>query len=170
VPDIVTLGKPMGNGHPIGAVITTPEIASSFMTGMEYFNTYGGNPVSCAVGLAVLDVIRGEELQKNAHMVGEHLLKGLKSLKERFPLIGDVRGLGLYIGVELVKDPKKRTPATTEAGRVKERLREYRILLSTDGPQENVLKIKPPLVFTASDADHLVRTLGRILEEEEFQA
>jgi len=169
VPDIVTLGKPMGNGHPIGAVITTPEIAGSFLTGMEYFNTYGGNPVSCAVGLAVLDVIREEGLQENARAVGEHLVEGLRGLKERFPLIGDVRGLGLYIGVELVKDPKKRTPAAVEANRVKERLREHRILLSTDGPQENVLKIKPPLVFTLSDADHLFRTLGRILEEEEFR-
>jgi 4-aminobutyrate aminotransferase-like enzyme len=159
----------MGNGHPIGAVITTPDIAASFNTGMEYFNTYGGNPVSCAVGLAVLEVIREEGLQKNAGTVGEHLLHGLKSLKARFPLIGDVRGMGLYIGVELVRDAKKRLPATTEAGRVKERLREHRVLLSTDGPEDNVLKIKPPLVFTAADADHLVRTLGRVLEEEEFQ-
>ena len=169
VPDIVTLGKPMGNGHPIGAVVTTPEIAGSFKTGMEFFSTYGGNPVSCAVGLAVLDVIDEEGLQENAREVGEHLLAGLNGLKARYPLIGDVRGLGLYIGVELVKDPKSREPATTLAHRVKERLREYRLLLSTDGPQENVLKIKPPIMFTLADADRLVETLGRVLEEEEFQ-
>jgi 4-aminobutyrate aminotransferase-like enzyme len=169
VPDIVTLGKPMGNGHPIGAVITTSDIAESFMTGMEYFNTYGGNPVSCAVGLAVLDVIREEGLQENARKVGERLLEGLHKLKERFSLIGDVRGLGLYIGVELVVDREARTPATVEAARVKERLREHRILLSTDGPRANVLKIKPPLVFNPSDADRLVRTLGQVLEEDEFR-
>lgn len=169
VPDVVTLGKPMGNGHPMGAVITTPEVASSFDTGMEYFNTYGGNPVSCAVGLAVLDVIEEEGLQANALRVGEHLLEGLRELKGKHALIGDVRGLGLYIGVELVKDLESRVPATIEAGRLKERLREKRILLSTDGPHENVLKIKPPLVFTAADADHLVRTMDRILEEDEFR-
>jgi ethanolamine-phosphate phospho-lyase len=168
VPDIVTLGKPMGNGHPIGAVVTTPEIAGSFKTGMEYFNTYGGNPVSCAVGLAVLDVIKEEGLQENARVVGEHLLTGLRKLKEEHPLVGDVRGLGLYIGVELVKEPKARIPATAQASRLKERLREFHFLLSTDGPQENVLKIKPPLVFSIADADRLLETMGRVLQEEEF--
>jgi 4-aminobutyrate aminotransferase-like enzyme len=170
VPDIVTLGKPMGNGHPIGAVITTPEIARSFVTGMEYFNTYGGNPVSCAVGLAVLDVIEGESLQRNAQEVGGQLLEGLRALKERFPLVGDVRGLGLYIGVELVTDREARLPATREARRLKERLRDHHLLLSTDGPQDNVLKIKPPLVFTPSDAERLIRTFAEVLEEDEFQA
>ena len=169
VPDIVTLGKPMGNGHPLGAVITTSEIAGSFMTGMEYFSTYGGNPVSCAAGLAVLDVIEGEGLQENARAVGEHLLARLGTLKEAHPLVGDVRGLGLYIGVELVTDPGTRIPATIQANRVKERLREQHLLLSTDGPQENVLKIKPPLVVTTADADRLVEALGRILLEEEFR-
>jgi len=169
VPDIVTLGKPMGNGHPIGAVITTPEIAESFNTGMEYFNTYGGNPVSCAIGLAVLDVIREEGLQENARVVGEHLLEGLKGLKEKHPLIGDVRGLGLFIGVEMVTDPETREPATAKANRVKERLRDHRLLLSTDGPDGNVLKIKPPIVFTIENADLLVQTLDRVLEEEEFR-
>jgi len=168
VPDIVTLGKPMGNGHPLGAVITTPAVARSFATGMEYFNTFGGNPVSCAIGLAVLDVIEEEGLQKNAREVGAYLLSGLKRLKKRNQLIGDVRGMGLFIGVELVRDSSTRSPARTEAERLKERLRDHRILVSTDGPEENVIKIKPPLVFTAADADQLVRTMGRILEEEEF--
>jgi 4-aminobutyrate aminotransferase-like enzyme/Ser/Thr protein kinase RdoA (MazF antagonist)/murein DD-endopeptidase MepM/ murein hydrolase activator NlpD len=169
VPDIVTLGKPMGNGHPMGAVITTREIADSFVTGMEYFNTYGGNPVSCAIGLAVLDVMEEERLQENARIVGGHLLEKLRRLGDRFPLIGDVRGLGLYIGVELVKDPSTRSPATVEADRLKERLRDHRLLLSTDGPQDNVLKIKPPLVFTRADANRLVETMARILEEDEFR-
>jgi 4-aminobutyrate aminotransferase-like enzyme len=169
VPDIVTLGKPMGNGHPMGAVVTTREIADSFMTGMEYFNTYGGNPVSCAIGLAVLDVIEEERLQENARIVGGHLLEGLRRLGDRFPLIGDVRGLGLYVGVELVEDRSTRSPATVEADRLKERLREHRLLLSTDGPQHNVLKIKPPLVFTRADADRLIGTMGHILEEDEFR-
>ena len=168
-PDIVTLGKPMGNGHPLGAVITTPEIAESFNTGMEYFNTFGGNPVSCAIGLAVLDVIREEGLQENARVVGEYLLEGLKGLQEKYPLLGNVRGLGLFIGVEMVKDPESREPATEKANRVKERLRDHHLLLSTDGPDDNVLKIKPPIVFTTANADHLVEALDRILQEEEFQ-
>lgn len=166
VPDIVTLGKPMGNGHPIGAVVTTPEIAASFDTGMEYFNTFGGNPVSCAVGLAVLDVLAEEGLQENARIVGQHLLQGLRSLQAEHSLIGDVRGMGLYVGVELVSDPGTREPATLEASRVKERLRDRRILLSTDGPDDNVLKIKPPLVFTVTDADRLIGALDEVLEED----
>jgi 4-aminobutyrate aminotransferase-like enzyme len=168
IPDIVTLGKPMGNGHPLGAVITTPEIAESFNTGMEYFNTYGGNPVSCAIGLAVLDVIREEGLQENARAVGEHLLKGLKELQQTYPIIGDARGLGLYVGAEIVKDPETRTPDPVRAGRIKERLRDHNLLLSTDGPQDNVIKIKPPIVFTTENADRLVGTLEKILKEEEF--
>jgi 4-aminobutyrate aminotransferase-like enzyme len=166
VPDIVTLGKPMGNGHPIGAVVTTPEVAASFDTGMEYFNTFGGNPVSCAVGLAVLDVLAEEGLQENARTVGQHLIQGLRSLQTEHSLVGDVRGMGLYVGVELVSDPETREPATLEASRVKERLRDRRILLSTDGPDDNVLKIKPPLVFTTADADRLMGALDEILEED----
>ncbi len=166
VPDILTLGKPMGNGHPLGAVVTTPEIAASFDTGMEYFNTFGGNPVSCAVGLAVLDVLAEEGLQENARRVGGHLLKGLRKVQERHGLVGDVRGMGLYIGVELVNDPETREPAMVEASRVKERLRDRKILLSTDGPDDNVLKIKPPLVFNADDADRLIRALDEVLEED----
>ena len=155
VPDIVTLGKPMANGHPMAAVVTTPEIAASFTTGMEYFNTFGGNPVSCAIGMAVLDVLEEEGLQENARRVGEYLLAGLRDLKDRHPVIGDVRGLGLYLGVELVENRATREPAPGRASRAKERLRDHRILLSTDGPQDNVLKIKPPMVFSTKDADRL---------------
>ncbi|WP_420627602.1 aminotransferase class III-fold pyridoxal phosphate-dependent enzyme [Candidatus Leptofilum sp.] len=165
VPDIVTMGKPIGNGHPLAAVVTTPEIAESFANGMEYFNTFGGNPVSCAIGTAVLDVLTREKLQENALVVGNHLLAGLRNLQTQFPLIGDVRGLGLYIGTELVRDPQTLEPAAEEASYIANRMRDKGILISTDGPLHNVLKIKPPLVFTAENADFLVETLGEILEE-----
>ncbi|MEZ4590431.1 MAG: aminotransferase class III-fold pyridoxal phosphate-dependent enzyme [Chloroflexota bacterium] len=165
VPDIVTLGKPIGNGHPLAAVVTTPEIAASFANGMEYFNTFGGNPVSCAIGTAVLDVLEQENLQENAHIVGNRLLDGLRDLQTQFPLIGDVRGLGLYIGAELVHDRQTLEPAAAEASTIANRMRDKGILISTDGPLHNVLKIKPPLVFTEENADFLVKTLGEILEE-----
>jgi 4-aminobutyrate aminotransferase-like enzyme len=165
VPDIVTIGKPLGNGHPVGAVVTTREIADAFANGMEYFNTFGGNPVSCAVGLAVLDVIRDEALQEHARRTGEHLLHGLRAVQHRHEAIGDVRGLGLYLGVELVHDREARTPAGNLASDVVNRMRDRGILLSTDGPDHNVLKIKPPLPFTAADADRLVETLDVVLSE-----
>ena len=169
VPDIVTMGKPIGNGHPLGAVVTTPEIARAFANGMEYFNTYGGNPVSCAIGLAVLDVIRDERLQPRALEVGARLLGGLRELMGRHPLIGDVRGLGLFIGVELVRDRETREPAGNEAGLVANRMRDLGILVSTDGPFHNVLKIKPPLCFAAADADRLVAALDGVLGEDYLQ-
>jgi len=165
VPDIVTLGKPIGGGHPMAAVITTREIADSFVTGMEYFNTYGGNPVSCAVGLAVLDVIEEEGLQQNAHDVGSRLKKSLAALSVRHPLVGDVRGLGLFLGVELVKDRESLEPAAEAAQQAVERMKERGILVSTDGPLHNVIKIKPPLVFTMENADRLADTLDAVLHE-----
>lgn len=165
IPDIVTMGKPMGNGHPLAAVITTPEIAASFDTGMEYFNTFGGNPVSCAIGLAVLDVIEEEKLQQKALVVGELLLAGLRRLQEKYQIIGDVRGLGLFIGVELVRDRQTLEPAGREAAVVVEAMKDHGILISTDGPYHNVLKIKPPLVFTEANALQFVRTLDQVLKE-----
>jgi len=165
VPDIVTLGKPIGNGHPLGAVVTSPEIAASFANGMEYFNTFGGNPVSCATGLAVLDVIRDEELQQNALEVGEYLKEQLCLLQNRNVLIGDVRGQGLFVGIELVRDRDTLEPAAREATQVIERMKDRGILLSTDGPLHNVIKIKPPLVFSAKDADVLVSGLDSVLRE-----
>ena len=165
VPDIVTLGKPIGNGFPLAAVVTTPEIAESFNNGMEYFNTYGGNPVSCAAGLAVLDVIRDENLQENARIVGDYLKKRLQNLKSRHSLIGDVRGLGLFIGVELVRDHDTLEPAAEEATYIVERMKNNGVLLSTDGPLHNVIKIKPPIVFTKENADFLADTLDMILSE-----
>ncbi len=167
VPDIVTLGKPAGNGHPLGAVVTTRELANSFETGMEYFNTYGGNPVSCAAGLAVLDVIESEDLAAHAERVGNRLLDGLNRLANRYPLIGEARGRGLFLGFELVRDPETRAPATAEARRLVNRLRQARILNSTDGPDANVIKIKPPLPFSAADADHYLEVLDRTLSTPE---
>jgi 4-aminobutyrate aminotransferase-like enzyme/Ser/Thr protein kinase RdoA (MazF antagonist) len=164
VPDIVTLGKPIGNGHPLGAVITTPEIAASFDNGMEYFNTFGGNPVSCAAGVAVLDVIRDEELQQNALEVGEYLKEGLRVLQTSHSVIGDVRGQGLFLGIELVRDRDTLEPADTEATQVVERMKERGVLLSTDGPFHNVIKIKPPLVFSRADADCLMSSLDSVLK------
>jgi 4-aminobutyrate aminotransferase-like enzyme/Ser/Thr protein kinase RdoA (MazF antagonist) len=166
VPDIVTLGKPIGNGHPLAAVVTTPEIAASFNNGMEYFNTFGGNPVSCAIGLAVLDVIEEEQLQANALRVGTHLMDRLRGLMEKHTLIGDVRGLGLFVGIELVLDRETLAPAPAQASYIANRMRERGILLSTDGPLHNVLKIKPPMVFTEENADFLVGTLDEILGED----
>ena len=166
VPDVVVLGKPIGNGFPLGAVVTTREIAAAFDNGMEFFSTFGGNPVACAAGLAVLEVLEEERLQERARRVGDHLLGALRDLQPRRPLIGDVRGSGLFLGVELVRDRATLEPATEEAGYVVERLRELGVLCGTDGPFANVLKIRPPLIFSAGDADLFVRRLDEVLGED----
>ncbi len=155
VPDIVTIGKPLGNGHPMAAVVTSPEIAHSFANGMEYFNTFGGNPVSCAIGLAVLDVIEEEKLQAYALETGEQFKQALKEIAGKQNLIGDVRGQGLFLGVELVRDHETLEPADTEAGAIVNQLRDRGILLSTDGPHHNVLKIKPPIVFPKGEVQRV---------------
>ncbi|MBD8881051.1 aminotransferase class III-fold pyridoxal phosphate-dependent enzyme [Rhodanobacter sp. 7MK24] len=165
VPDILTVGKPIGNGHPIGAVVTTPEIAASFVTGMEYFNTFGGNPVSCAIALAVLDVIQEERLQDNAQAVGNLLMDGLRDLQRRHACIGDVRGCGLFIGAELVSDTAARTPDRAKARQVVEAMKARHVLLSTEGPADNVLKIKPPVVFGQRDAAEFLEKLDAVLHE-----
>jgi 4-aminobutyrate aminotransferase-like enzyme len=163
VPDIVVLGKPIGNGHPLGAVITTPEIARSFDNGMEFFSTFGGNTVSCAIGLAVLDVVQDENLQAHALEVGTYLLDGLCKLQQRCALIREVRGSGFFIGVELIKHHQ---PATREADNIVNYLRDNGILLGTDGPNHNVLKIRPPMPFSIADADLLLGVLSRAIEQE----
>ena len=163
IPDMVILGKPMGNGHPIGAVVTTTEIAASFDNGLEFFSSFGGNPVSCAVGHAVLDVINQESLQRHAKVVGDHLIGLLETLQNRYPEIADIRGSGLFLGVEIL-DSKGR-PDKQLASKIKNRLREKFILLSTDGPHDNVLKIKPPLSFQVEDAKILVQMIDSILLE-----
>lgn len=163
VPDIVTLGKPIGNGHPMGAVVTSPEIAASFVSGMEYFNTFAGNPVSCAIALAVLDVIENEQLQANAHRVGNFLLDGLRALQSRHECIGDVRGHGLFLGAEIVRDRAERTPDQPRAKTIVEAMKAHHVLLSTEGPEDNVLKIKPPIVFSQANAEEFLDKLDQVL-------
>ena len=163
VPDIVTLGKPIGNGHPMAAVITTPEIAKAFANGMEFFSSFGGNPVSAAVGMAVLDVIEAEGLQARALATGTALKAGLTDLQQNYPLIGDVRGQGLFLGVELVRDRTTLEPATNEAHAIANHMRGNGVLISTDGPFDNVLKIKPPLAFGPTEATLLTDALGAAL-------
>jgi 4-aminobutyrate aminotransferase-like enzyme len=165
-PDIVVMGKPLGNGHPIAAVVTTRTIAHAFDNGMEFFSTFGGNNVSCAVGLAVLDVLRDEELQAHALKVGNRMLDGLRPLMDRYSIVGDVRGSGLFLGVELVRNRDTLEPAGMEASYVANRMREMGILLGTDGPHHNVVKIRPPMPFDESDADRLVETFEKIVAEE----
>ena len=169
VPDVVVLGKPIGNAFPLAAVVTTREIADSFANGMEFFSTFGGNPVACAAGLAVLDVLRDERLQENALAVGSHLKTKLRELQERHELIGDVRGSGLFLGVDLVSDRETREAATKQAGYVVNRLRELGVLAGTDGPHHNVLKLRPPLIFSRADADLFVRMLNEVLSEDAAQ-
>ncbi|HEY4816441.1 MAG TPA: aminotransferase class III-fold pyridoxal phosphate-dependent enzyme, partial [Candidatus Acidoferrum sp.] len=169
VPDIVVLGKPIGNAFPLAAVVTTKEIAESFANGMEFFSTFGGNPVACAAGLAVLDVVRDEGLQDRALRVGKHWMMELKKLQACHRLIGDVRGSGLFLGIDLVRDRETREPATEQADYVVNRLRECGILAGTDGPYHNVIKLRPPLIFSESDADLFVITLELILQEDGAQ-
>ena len=166
VPDIVTLGKPIGNGHPLGAVVTSRELAERFANGMEFFSTFGGNPVSARIGLAVLGVMRDERLQAHALEVGAALRGGLSELAERHVAVGDVRGRGLFLGMEIVADREERTPDRDAARYVVGRMKEHGILLSTDGPDDNVIKIKPPLPFSSSDATRLVETLDGVLSED----
>lgn len=162
VPDIVVLGKPMGNGHPIAAVVTTDAIVEAFDNGMEFFSSFGGNPVSCAIGQAVLEVIEEEELQANALEVGNYYMNALRDLQKDFPCIGDVRGSGLFLGIEFIRD-EKLTPATELAGLVKNELRNRHILISTDGPYDSVIKSKPPLCFNKSNVDEVVENIRNIL-------
>lgn len=163
VPDIVTLGKPIGNGHPMAAVVTTPEIAKAFANGMEFFSSFGGNPVSAAVGMAVLDVIENEHLQSKALVTGQHLKQRLGELATRHDIIGHVRGEGLFLGVELVRDRDTLEPATEEAGKIANTMRDLGVLISTDGPYDNVLKIKPPMAFGVTEADIMVEALQEVL-------
>ena len=163
VPDMVILGKPMGNGHPIGAVVTTAEIAKSFDNGLEFFSSFGGNPVSCAIGHAVLEVIETENLQAHAKEVGDYLKSHLRRLGKKYPQIADVRGSGLFLGVEIVDEALH--PDTELASKLKNGLREKNMLIGTDGPFDSVLKIKPPLSFTKNDCDLLIEAMDAILKK-----
>lgn len=164
VPDIVIVGKPIANGHPMGAVITTSEIATSFGKGVEFFSSFGGNPVSCAVGMAVLEVIEEEHLQENAKEVGDYYKSLLIELQDRHKCIGDVRGSGLFLGVEIVKEGNQETNREL-AHHIKNELRNRFILISTDGPDDSVLKTKPPLCFTKENAKEVVDAMDEILQD-----
>jgi 4-aminobutyrate aminotransferase-like enzyme len=166
VPDMVTLGKPMGNGHPIGIVVAKGEIAEAFFAKDRYFNTFAGNPVSCAAGIAVLDVMERERLQQNAGVVGKYLVENFKALSARHEIIGAVRGQGLLLGVELVLDQASRAPAGKESRQVINEMCRRGVLIGLTGPNRqarNVLKIRPPLVFDKSNVDQLVGTLDDLL-------
>jgi len=165
VPDVLTLGKPIGNGHPLAAAVTTPEVAAASEGGMEYFSTFGGNPVSCAAGLAVLDVLEEEGLQERAADLGKLLLAGLAHLAGRHELVGEVRGAGLFAGVQLVRDRETLGPAGREAARVVERLRDHGLLAGTDGPLRDVIKLKPPLVIGRDDVARFLEVLDAVLGE-----
>ena len=164
VPDIVTMGKPLGNGHPLAAVVTTAEIANSFNNGMEYFNTFGANPVSAAIGQAVLEVVYDERLQLNAKEIGAYLMAGVAQLAKSNDLIADIRGHGLFIGVEFMLDEK--TPATEKVADLMEYALSKGVLLSCDGPDNNVLKIKPPMIINKQDVDLFLNVLGQWLDKQ----
>ena len=168
IPDMVILGKPMGNTHPIGAVVCTQEIADAFANGMEFFSSFGGNPVSCAVGLEVLNIIEEEKLQENALVVGNYYKAELKKLQSEFSCIGDVRGQGLFLGIEFIDS--KGQPETKIAQELKSQLKENFILVSTDGPHDSVIKTKPPLCFTKENVDHVIYSLNRILKTVEIES
>jgi 4-aminobutyrate aminotransferase-like enzyme len=163
VPDIVTLGKPMGNGLPIGGVIAPADVLEKFGRTARYFNTFGGNPVCCAAALAVLDVIRDEGLQENARLVGDYLQAGLSRIAATDARIGQVRGAGLFIGVDFVRDPNSREPDAATALAMVNQLRRLRVLISASGPLGHVLKIRPPLPFSKSDGDEFLDCFGRAL-------
>ncbi|ROM81002.1 aspartate aminotransferase family protein [Pseudomonas brassicacearum] len=164
-PDLVTMGKPMGNGQPIAGLVGRAEIVDNFGRNMRYFNTYGGNPVSCAAAQAVLDIIRDEQLQQRSEANGDYLLAGLRQLAERHELIGDVRGAGLFLGVELVTDRTLKTPAVAQTRQIVNSMREHGVLISAAGPLENVLKIRPLLVFEREHANRLLQAVDSALEE-----
>ena len=164
VPDIVILGKSMGNGHPIGAVITTDKIASKFSEGVEFFSSFGGNPVSCSVGSSVLDIIEEEKLQENAKIVGKYYKKELEKLKNKHKVIGEVRGEGLFLGIEIINENNLK-PDRKLAHLLKNRLREKHILVGTDGPHNNVIKSKPPICFDKEDVKLVVESIDNILSE-----
>ena len=169
VPDIVTTGKPMGNGHPVSSVVARRELVESFGRDGDYFNTFGGNPVSCAAALAVLDVIEEEGLQQNALEVGRHIKNGLRQLASEHPCIGDVRGNGLFLALELVSDRELRTPDGGLARSVVNGLRDRGVLTGVIGPDRNILKLRPPMVITRADADVMLERLDDVLRTRDLQ-
>jgi 4-aminobutyrate aminotransferase-like enzyme len=162
-PDIATMGKPMGNGYPISAVVTSEDVIESFQQGSHYFNTFGGTPVACAAALAVLEIIDQQDLQAKALETGSYLLEGLKELATNQAMIGDIRGSGLFIAIDLVRDQESREPATTETGKAVNLLRQHGVLIGSTGQYDNILKIRPPMVFSKENADTLLQKLEMVL-------
>jgi 4-aminobutyrate aminotransferase-like enzyme len=166
-PDIITLGKPLGNGHPVAAVVCTEEVADKFANGMEFFNTFGGNPVSCAIANEVLEVVQDQKLQSNAFEAGNYLKSRLKLLALEHPILGSIRGQGLFLGIELITP--EGFPLPVQADYLVNRMKNSGILMSTDGPDHNVIKIKPPLIFSIKNAQYLIKTLSKIMKEDAMQ-
>ena len=164
-PDIVVLGKPIGNGHPIGVVVTSKEISDSFADGPEFFSTFGGSTLSCVIGKEVLEIIDDERLQENAQLMGEKLLNGLQKIQGNFPQIGDVRGMGLFLGVDLVKNNSTQDEDKDLCTYIKNRMRDYRILIGSEGPKDNVLKIRPPLTIDSEGVDMILHYFEKIMNE-----
>ena len=165
VPDIITLGKPMGNGHPLAGAVCRPELGNEFRDEVMFFNTFGGNPVACAAGLAVLEVIERENLVANSRDVGAYLREGLAKLTDKYDLIGDVRGCGLYTGVEMVTDRQTKQPAAAEASRLVNLMKEQGVLLSRIGLHDNILKMRPPICFSRENADFLLENLDQVFAQ-----
>jgi 4-aminobutyrate aminotransferase-like enzyme len=165
VPDIITVAKGMGNGHPLGAVITTRAIADSLEKEGYFFSSAGGSPVSSVVGITVLDIMADEALQQNAREIGDRLKGRLVALMDHHPLIGAVHGMGLYLGVEFVRDRETLEPATEETAAICTRLLELGVIMQPTGDHLNVLKIKPPLCLAAESADFFADMLEKVLSE-----
>lgn len=163
VPDIVVLGKPIGNGHPLGVLVTTKEIADSFAQGPEFFSTFGGSTLSCRIGKEVLDIVDDEGLQNNARVMGAKLMTGLKALEQEYTCVGDVRGMGLFLGLELINPDG--SEASEICAYVKNRMRDHRILIGSEGPKDNILKIRPPLTIDHHDVEMILEALGQVLAE-----
>ncbi|CAI8217225.1 MAG: Ornithine aminotransferase [SAR116 cluster bacterium] len=163
-PDIVSIGKPLGNGHPVAAVACTQEVAHSFANCMEFFNTFGGNPVSCAIAQKTLEIIKEEKLQENAATVGKYLKTALVDLSKKYPIIADVRGHGLFLGMEFLD--AQNNPLAQEASYVVHRMKQMGVLMSTDGPDRNVIKIKPPMVISIAQANRVINSLEQVLRED----
>lgn len=163
-PDIATMGKPMGNGYPISALVTSADVIEPFQRHSHYFNTFGGTPVACAAALAVLDIIERQELQAKALETGNYLKAGLKELAANNHIIGDIRGTGMFLGIDLVRDRDTREPATDEAKKAVNLLREQGVLIGSTGQFDNVLKIRPPMVFSKDHADLLLQKLTMVLD------
>jgi len=163
LPDIVTMGKPMGNGHPLAGVVTTAELMERFTSQNMYFNTFGGNEVSAAAGMAVLNVLQEDRLLENAQVVGDYVISGMRKLQEKHQIIGDVRGKGMFFGVEMVTERRTREPATARTKAIINAMRERGVLISRIGPKDNILKIRPPMCFSRDNADLLLSTLDSVL-------